>query len=159
MNCIKDIILQGFLDGELAHEERAGIEDHLKQCASCRQRVKMRQNTLASLNLWMQDIELIPSAPPRRRTWFAFLWRPVQVPLGGLSLLLLILLVSVYVLLRRPPMRTPVESSEGVFFFTVKVDGEETKRWVHPVHLRDYEVITKPKTYIFKEKPHAQTSI
>lgn len=38
MNCIDQIILQRYIDNECSANEKAAIEEHLKECSSCREK-------------------------------------------------------------------------------------------------------------------------
>lgn len=63
-SCIEDWVLQAYIDGELDSDKLKMVENHLKQCPSCTNRLEQRQqkvlDVLNSLDLLEQRAMLTP---------------------------------------------------------------------------------------------------
>ncbi len=50
-------LIQGYLDNTLSGEERKGLENHLKFCETCREKLKSREELLQKLRIGREEIQ------------------------------------------------------------------------------------------------------
>jgi len=94
MKCIDKKKLSAFLDGELTEQERAAIQEHLKDCADCRQEAHNFAAVSNLLGVW-EGIEPEPyftvrvkqrianEKPEPRAQWLRKIFIPVGASAAG----------------------------------------------------------------------------
>jgi hypothetical protein len=58
--CANDWVIQAYIDGELSTDEIFELENHLKICSSCSQRLADRRNRLANVLAFIEELENNP---------------------------------------------------------------------------------------------------
>jgi len=58
MNCIKDYIIQKYIDGEASHSEVLLIENHTLTCAKCAEKVNNQQRLAESIKKGINLLEI-----------------------------------------------------------------------------------------------------
>jgi len=93
-----DSVLAAFLDGELAVDERPGVEAHLEQCASCRRALAETVEVLDASKASASPEPALPNA--RRRS---------RLPLAIMGMALAASIAAVAVMRRAPTLPVEVE--------------------------------------------------
>ncbi len=109
MNCLDDLSIQLYIDGELAQEQVDHINKHLEQCADCQTRLDHQKNLKSiitnKIRLADQESNIVPELPfPNQKThrlkplvkyiaisaslvasWLLFMWFPLSQKEKGMN--------------------------------------------------------------------------
>ncbi len=96
MICIKAELIQKYIDKETTVQESLFIEEHLKHCETCRQKVEARRKlakfVVNSVNNLVQNHESVPAFVPVRKIPGSRFWIKKRI-IYGLSAACVLLLV------------------------------------------------------------------
>lgn len=104
MTCIKPELIQKYIDRETTAHESLFIEEHLKNCATCRQKVEARRNlaqlVVNTVNNLVKEHESVPAFVPVRKIPGGRFWDKRRI-IYGLSAACVLLLIMVTVIRTR----------------------------------------------------------
>ncbi len=65
--CANDWVIQAYIDGELCTDEIFELENHLKICSSCSQRLADRRNKVANVLAFIEELETNPISTQKHK--------------------------------------------------------------------------------------------
>jgi anti-sigma factor RsiW len=167
MRCLKDKLLQAYLDGELSNADSAELDRHIEVCPACREKLQQLRSASELVKEWISHLDpaRIPAAPPLpiKKTqnparvppyWHRLAASSIRVPAAALAMAgIFVIGVSLGMIFKGSP-RGQSEGGAGrrVESAQLSLLGADSVQ-VFPVglDLKGYRPVERPNIFTIKE--------